>query len=152
MSTETRPWRYDDEARRLGESLVEIKLAEPKRPEPDVGALDRIASGQMPLASIPADRAAAIAGVPRDMQKEEVRERLRGLLSHRQAKVASFIVGAARLKLATSDTGYITPAEMTAGGTGPAPGGGSTATKHEGAHQGPAANLIASGLKAINKR
>jgi hypothetical protein len=155
MSEQARPFRYDDQYRLLDESLVDIKVAAPVVREPDVGGLERIAAGKTALASIPATRAAAAASVPHDLQKEEVKKKLRELLEKKQSKIAAF-VDASKLAFMestgqsdSSATGIVTPSQMMSG-NGSATDSRDTSTPREGVHQGPAANLIAAGLKQIN--
>lgn len=148
MSEEARPFRYHDEARRLGEELAEIKVAEPKRKEPDIpdaGGLARIAKGETAFGSMSSDRAAVLAAVPQDLKKHEVKQKLQTLLNKKQQKVASFIAEASKVAdMASSD---VSLNAMTDGvGSGPAD---RAESRYQGIHQGPAANLIAAGLKSL---
>lgn len=146
-----KPWRYNDEARVLDESLADIKVAQPVRREPDIGGLDRIISGNTALASLPAEHAAAQAGVPNALKEHAVRQKLRSLLAEKQKKVASFLERMKRADLMLPD---ITPSQMTSGTGQPIEQDRDRDIKLQRltANQGPAANLIAAGLKALNNQ
>jgi hypothetical protein len=147
MTEEARPFRYHDEARRLDEELAEIKVAEPKSKPPAplaTGGLERIAKGETAFGAMPADRAAVLASIPQDMKKHEVKQKLQTLLAKKHTKVAEFISQANKVAdLAASDVVLNSTTEGT--GSGPAE---RENERHLDAHQGPAANLIAAGLKA----
>lgn len=144
----TRPFRYHDEARRLGEELVSIEVVAPKLAAHD--GMGRIARGETALAGIPANQAAAVAAVPSELQKRELQQKLQTLLDRKQRKVASF-VGEAK-KLANPSAPDVALSAMTSG-TGMSgverPSG--MDMRLESVHQGPAANLFAAGLKALRE-
>jgi hypothetical protein len=143
----TRAWRYHDDARLFDESLAEIKVAEPKRKEPDVGGMDRIAKGETALASMPAERAAALASVPSTLQKHELKQKLQTLLAKKQSKVAEFIEASKQANLGSPE---ITLNAMSSGNGSPMEGRVDEAKLTRAAmHQGPAADLLAAGLKAL---
>jgi hypothetical protein len=142
-------YRYLDEQRKLGESLVDIPVAPPRAPHFETGALDRIATGNTVLAKMAADVAVSVASVPQDHHKHELKKKLQTLLFEKQQKelnkqhkVASFV---ARVKRADPSGPDVTPGAMTSG-TGQ---GAFIERRPEGIHQGPAANLIARGLKQL---
>jgi hypothetical protein len=88
-----KPFRYYDEARTFGESLAEIKVAEPVKPEPNVGALDRILSGETALSKMADERAMAHASAPEEMQKHELKKKLHALLDEKQKRAAAVRAG-----------------------------------------------------------
>ena len=81
-------FRYHDEARKLGEGLVDIELTPPPPRAPDEGLM-RIAQGDTAFASVEARKFAAIAAVPGELQKTEVKRRLELLLQKEQQKKAA---------------------------------------------------------------
>jgi hypothetical protein len=148
-----KPWRYHDAARELGESLADIKMPEPvKAASRSTGALDRIASGDTAFKGMAASREAAAASAPEELQKNELKKKLQALLATKRDKVAArraavddFIEKA---KLANPSSPDVTLNAMTSGNGMPAEDKPAV-TRREGVHQGPAANFLAAGLKAL---
>lgn len=152
--SEERPYRYFDEARAFGESLAEIKVAAPEHEEKNRGALERIATGNTALGSMPHSQAAAAAGVPDQMQRLEVRRRLQSLLAKNKQKLAARDVALRAFCLQVKQASDlnpngpdVTPNAMTSG-TGVSDASQRIEARL-GIHQGPAANFFAKGLKAL---
>ena len=145
------PFRYWDQARSLGESLRDIEVALPPEPTYDYGGLDRIASGQTALSKMASDTP---PNPHAEVKKLELKNKLKTLLTEKkrrelgvQHKVASFIYMA---KFANPTGPEVTPSAMTSGD------GDQELTEkgqrdRQGAHQGPAANFFANGLKELRK-
>lgn len=145
---EPRPFRYHDEARRLGEALAEIKVAAPVV-RPNQG-MDLIAKGKTALATVSENAATAVAGVPAELQKQELQAKLQKLLDKKQKKVASFLAEAR--KYANPMVPDVSAAAMTSGNGTPTAPQVEQPVRLSGAQQGPAANLIARQLRERNEQ
>jgi len=147
-------FRYHDEARKLGESLATIELT-PERP-PRGGALEAIANNKTAFSDHEASREAAIASVPVELQKAEMRRKLHQLLASKHQKTAArelvldSFTREAR-KLANPMGPDVSASAMTSGGGGPPEKPEPDPSRSLGGHQGPAANLFARGLKELNE-
>lgn len=154
--SEERPFRYFDEARRLGESLHDIALTPPVAKVAAEGGLDRIAKGNTALSDLQGSQAAASASVPSEMQKAEVKRRLQALLAHKKVKAAARDVVLERFcaraeKLANPMGPDVTPTAMTSGTGGPLDAEAGRGTRYQGVHQGPVGDLIARTLKELRE-
>lgn len=156
--SEQKPFRYHDEARAFGESLAEIKVAEPKKSPPATGALERIAAGKTAFEGMQASRDAAAAAAPDELQTHELKRKLTTLLQQKRkhaatahAGVDAFIADAE--KLANPYAPDVPLSAMTSGnGATTIENDRPAVARREGIHQGPAANLIAAGLKAAKQQ
>lgn len=157
MAEQARPFRYDDQARSLGEALAEIKVAQPAPPsvEDNFGALQRILDGETALNKIAADAAHTEASGPHLLEQQVLRRKLQGLLAAKKEKTAAsrravdaFVAGAE--KLANPMQPDVTPGMMTSGNGGPSNPEGETRPAVN--QHGPAATLIARALKQSREK